>query len=277
MKNREVIIAELGDLNASFGAPEFNVATLQAPESYFRHFHDEMTAIIKAMGTDVALPVSYKTEQDYAVPDHYFDQLPAILLAQVKAADNIIHRGNYNWDNAAKTNPYHLPENYFAQFEAELLDKVFRPELTAATEIEELSPLLAGLKQEQAFEVPKGYFKTEITAHKIAIQPKVAEHPSTKSIKWARWAAAAAILFIFSLGAFQMFNPATATSKPTFQQSLAQIPSDSIREWLSTNMDEDDINNLGTSIAGMDMINTSAVLKGFTDKEIEQYIESEVW
>lgn len=278
MKNREVIIAELGDLNASFGTPEFNVATLQAPENYFRHFPDEMTAIIKMMNSEVALPDSFKTEQAYAVPENYFAQLPESLLASVKTADQVIMKGQYTWDNSAKTNPYDLPQNYFAQFETALFDRVFQSALSADAEIEELSPLLAGLKQQQVFDVPAGYFQTEVTAHKEApVVPRVIEHPSTKSIKWARWAAAAAVMFIFSLGAFRMFGPEAANTKPTFQQSLAQIPSDSIREWLSTNMDEEDINNLGSSISGMNVLNTNTVLKGFTDKEIEQYIEAEVW
>lgn len=274
MKNREVILAELGDLNASFGAPEFNVATLQAPEGYFRHFPEEMTAIIQAMGQETSLSSAYQAGKSYTIPDQYFTQLPELLLARVKAADEVIHKGNCNWDNAAKQNPYALPENYFETFEAGLLRKIAAPVPDAAAEIDELSPLLAGLRQQQVFDVPQGYFQEEVATPKPA---KVVEHPSVKSIKWARWAAAAAIMFIFSLGAFQMFNPATAEPKPTFQQALAQIPSDSIREWLSTNMDEDDINNLGNSIVGMDAIKTSTVLKGFTDKEIEQYIEAEVW
>ncbi len=140
MKNREVIIAELGDLQASFGAPEFNVATLQAPESYFRHFPEEMTAIIKAMNSDAALPLSYKTEQAYAVPENYFTQLPQSLLAAVKAADEVIHKGVCNWDNAARNNPYHLPEKYFAQFESELFEQVFQSSLSAEAEIGQLSP-----------------------------------------------------------------------------------------------------------------------------------------
>lgn len=277
MKNREVIIAELGDLNASFGTPEFNVATLQAPENYFRHFPEEMTAIIKMMNSEAVLPDSLKAEQAYAVPDNYFAQLPESLLARVKAADLVIHEGVYSWDNAARINPYDLPQNYFAAFEAALFDRVFQPALSADAELEQLSPLLAGLKQQQVFDVPAGYFQTEVTAHKAPVVPKVIEHPSTKSIKWARWAAAAAVLFIFSLGAFRMFGPEAANTKPTFQQSLARIPSDSIREWLSTNMDEEDINNMGSSITGMNVLNTNMVLKGFTDKEIEQYIEAEVW
>ncbi len=275
MKNREVILAELGDLNASFGAPEFTVATLQAPEGYFQHFPAEMTAIIKAMNSsEIALPQSYKADVAYAVPDQYFDGLPELLLARVQVADEVIVKGNYNWDNAAKQNPYALPENYFEQFEAQLLERLYGAAIDAQSEISQLSPLLAGLKQQQVFEVPQGYFQDTVAAPKPV---KIVEHPSVKSIKWARWAAAAAILIIFGLGAFQMFNPAIAEPKPSFQQALAQIPNDSIREWLSTNMDEDDINSLGSSVAGLDAINTSSVLKGFTDKQIEQYIESEVW
>ncbi|PSK89052.1 hypothetical protein B0I18_11364 [Taibaiella chishuiensis] len=275
MKNREVILAELGDLNASFGAPEFNVATLQAPEGYFQHFPVEMTAIIKAMNSeDAQLPQAYQAEAAYTVPDQYFAQLPELLLSRVRAADELIHKGNYTWDNAAKQNPYTLPENYFDQFESQLMARISEPVANAQAEIDQLSPLLAGLRQQQVFEVPQDYFQAPVAAPKPV---RTVEHPSVKSIKWARWAAAAAILIIFGLGAFQMFNPAIAEPKQSFQQSLAQIPSDSIREWLSTNMDEEDINSLGNSVAGLDVISTSSVLKGFTDKEIEQYIESEVW
>lgn len=76
----------------------------------------------------------------FTVPDGYFDTLSGIILASV--INEAVAAGD-------------APEGYFDSLSNNILTKI---EGTAANELHQLSPLLAGIKKVNPFEVPDNYF-----------------------------------------------------------------------------------------------------------------------
>ncbi len=282
MKKAGEIALELKALGADFGNETNTIDMFHIPEGYFQQFPEEMTAIVKAMNiADVSLNITAGKEGPFIVPDGYFSQFAENTLLSIKAIEHTAHSTNYSWQDAEKKNAYSIPEGYFAQFETQLFHKIFEQETAVSEEIETLSPLLAGLKKEQPFSLPTGYFNSDAFARQVQEQQpqvKAIEHPAVRSIKWARWAAAAAVIAIFMLGGLHYFNPSANISKEaSFERALAQIPDENIKEWLSNHMDEADINNLGGSVANLKTISTKPSLNNFSEKEIKDYLETELW
>lgn len=281
MKNKDEIATELRMLGAGFTTGPGAENVFHVPENYFGQFPGQMMDIIKHMNDDTLFDISIDKNGPFTVPSNYFDGLSHEIMLKVKAMDSIVHQGEYMWQDEGKKNPFTLPEGYFTGFEAQLLNRISREEIEPQHEIASISPLLAGLKQEKTFTVPENYFSSETFAEQVKqqeVKAKVIQHPAVKSIKWARWAAAAAVVAIFTFGGFHYLVPSPENAAdPSFEQSLAQIPDHKIQEWLSNNMDESDINNLGGSIANISTITTSHTLNSFSEKEIKDYLESEVW
>jgi len=279
MKKKDEIAAELRAWGTDFGAHEATDPIFHTPENYFRDFPDQMTAIIKTMTADTLCAIPASKEGPFEVPQGYFDQFCNQIVAQTRAVSAITEQGQYAWSDTGRDAPFSVPENYFNTFEQQLFHKIFKEEKPVAEEIESLSPLLAGLKKEQPFAVPKGYFNSDAFTQQVQqqeLEARVVAHPSVRSIKWARWAAAAAVIAIFALGGLHYLIPTgTTADNPSFQKALAQIPEKNIRDWLSVNMDESDINSLGGSITNITTIPSSS-LNGVSEKAIQDYLESEV-
>lgn len=279
MKKKDEIAAELKAITTIIGAEAADDPAFHTPEHYFRDFPDQMTAIIRAMGADTALSLPVSKEGPFSIPSGYFETLDGNIMARVKLADTIITNISETLPGATQEMPFDLPEGYFARFEAELHHKLFHSEEPVAEEIKELSPLLASLQKEQPFAVPGGYFNGDSFSRQVQEQqqPKVIEHPSVRSIKWARWAAAAAVFAIFAMGGLHYLIPGSKqSSRASFEQALAKIPEKNIKEWLSNNMDESDVNNLGSSIANIS-IPGPATMNNLSEQQIRDYLDAEMW
>lgn len=281
MKKKDEIAAELKALNATFGVAGANDPVFHTPENYFQDFPDQISAIIRTMNADASLSLPIAKEGPHTVPDGYFEAFSAGILARAKALDAITNGTELPWSDKERQTPFSLPEGYFDRFSQQLTEQIFNTETPVLGELQELSPLLADLKKEQPFAVPGGYFNSEAFARQIQQeqQPKakVAEHPSVRSLKWARWAAAAAVIAIFVMGGLHYFIPgSTYSDKNSFERDLAKIPEKNIKEWLSNNLDESDINNLGSSIANIS-INGPSTLKNLSEQQIRDYLDAEVW
>jgi hypothetical protein len=281
MKNKDEIAAELKALGAGFSLGESAENVFHVPENYFGQFPGDIMDIIHHMNNETSFTLPVDKNGPFALPSNYFDELSHEIVLKVKAMDNIIHQGAYIWQDREKKNPFTVPEDYFATFEHQVLNRINNEEVAAQQEIESISSLLAGLKHEKTFTVPENYFNSETFTHQVKrqeVKVKVMQHPAVKSIKWARWAAAAAVMAIFTLGGFHYLVPSNeVSSEPSFEQSLAKIPDSRIQDWLASNMDESDINNLGGSIANINTITTSHTLNNFSEKEIQDYLDTEVW
>jgi|GEM_PF-711176 len=281
MKKKDEIAAELNALHAAFGAHESGKPIFHTPEGYFREFPGQMLAVIQAMNADTSFEAPVPKDGPFDVPLGYFENLSSDIMARIRAADAVVLHNRCPWPEAAKQPAYTVPEGYFEHFSDNLMALIGAP-VNAADELGSLSPLLAGMRDAQPFSVPEGYFGNEALAQKAKAQrqaPRTAEHPAVRSIKWARWAAAAAVVAIFALGGLHYFNPSVpgADTGNSFQQALAQVPEANLKEWLTNNLDEADINTMGSSIANTGKIRAQASLNRFSDQEIEDILETEVW
>jgi hypothetical protein len=283
MKNKDEISTELKSLGAGTLSGLSAVNVFLVPDHYFGQFPGQMIDVIQHMNSDTSLNIPAEKSGPFAVPDQYFNTLADSILSRVKTMDEIVYEGKYSWQDQEKRNPFTVPEGYFEQFQSSVFNRIFHVEEDVHEEIEAISPLLASLKKEQTFTVPDHYFNSENLISRAKQQQqeapaKVIQHPAVKSITWARWAAAAAVVAIFTLGGFHFLSGSSSVSEPpNFEKALAQIPDARIKDWLSSNMDEAEVNDLGGSIANITSITTTHSLSEFSEQEIKDYLETEVW
>ena len=172
-----------------------------------------------------------------------------------------------------------MPPNYFDNFSENVLSKITLQEQNVKQELESIGSMLADFPKEDVFSVPLGYFNEDNFSEKVqahSIESKVVEHPAVKSIKWARWAAAASVIAIFSISGFQFLNNTPLTANAKFEQSLSQIPDSKIQDWLSFNLGETDSTNFSTNVANADGANQPD-FNNLSSKEINDYLDNEVW
>ena len=148
----------------------------------------------------------------YALPEGYFDNLPAFMLARIKAssATNTGEELSYlapAISNLSKEMPYAIPSGYFENLAESVLQKINEQALSPEKELETISPLLSSLKKEMPYRVPAGYFENIAATTILKEEPvKEAKVVSFISRKWFRYAAAAVITGIILLAGFQFFN-----------------------------------------------------------------------
>lgn len=264
------------EANKEFGGLDIpkTATPFQVPESYFSNLATEITqGVLAAHSTDTTL--DFSKENAFSVPDGYFDQFAERVTNQAIAADRIIN-GDIPWANNSRELPFEAPQpQYFENFVAELEKRLFRSE----EEIEELSPLLSELKKTQPLAMPSGYFENnQLGKVKPEAKPaaKVIEHPAVKSMRWSTWAAAAAVLIIFSIGGWQFLGDA-AVSKPSIEQRLAQVSNTQIQNYIDNHIEEFDINMLENSVSQSAKSNIGAnVLSNISDEEIEAYLDGDI-
>jgi hypothetical protein len=74
--------------------------------------------------------------------------------------ENIEFNGNGFDDGLPRPeNPHSVPEGYFEGLAGSIMSRIRSMEGEAASEIENLSPLLAGISRQMPYEVPEGYFQ----------------------------------------------------------------------------------------------------------------------
>ncbi|MEO6230012.1 MAG: hypothetical protein ABJB11_02060 [Ferruginibacter sp.] len=105
----------------------------------------------------------------FSVPEGYFDSISNTVIACLDEAE-----GNGVFQKPAAN--LSVPEGYFENLADSILLKI-KSAQTAVPEINELSPLLAGIDRKQVFEVPVGYFENnpKIIIEKIAISVEAKE------------------------------------------------------------------------------------------------------
>lgn len=129
-----------------------------------------------------------------------------------------------------KRNPYRVPEGYFETFSHQILAKVNKTTSpgynihNAGEEITAISPLLAGLKNKEAFSVPGGYFEqlagvvsAEVTNKTHTIAPVFNMDPGNR--KWLRYAAAAIVTGAIGISAFFFINSHSPAGGPVAQNN----------------------------------------------------------
>ena len=176
----------------------------------------------------------------FTVEETYFSTLPEMITLQINIGKEI---------NSAKN--LSVPEGYFETLAGNILNKIYALESDVAAELNEISPMIAGIENKETFTVPARYFdeltflsKQKQTAKVIAID---------KPRSFFKYAAAAMITGLLGLGIVNIFyDDNTATNITT----TAQVTG-------------------GTNLPNTVIMNGSfdETLKSLPDIEIEEYLQ----
>lgn len=166
--------------------------------------------------------------------------------------------------------PYSVPEGYFEGLAGSILSRIKTgsPEVSPATEIAELSPLLAGLSREMPYAVPGNYFSSTIDGLSILVRedetPAVLKYigkelpyevpydyfeelPSVilKKVtnrgrvvpmirrKWMHLAAAALVAGIITLSGISYFNKPSVDPNAPIAQQLKNVSTKELDEFIN--------------------------------------------
>ncbi|MFT4062655.1 MAG: hypothetical protein QM642_09900 [Edaphocola sp.] len=273
MKRSDNIKAELGSISSKV-AQCTAVDIYHVPEGYFQQLPSVILQAVKAAeAPEPTLDLEMK--EVYDVPDTYFDSVAAHVLSEIKNSGALARK-------LPKDNPFEVPSGYFEQLSSSVLDRL-QGEVPVAEELAMLSPLVADLKGlPEPLAVPAAYWehfripKFGKAASSVGTT-KVKEHPAVRSLKWARWAAAAAVLAIFCFGGWQYLGMPTDNTGVDLERSLAAIPEAQIKAWLSNNMDEADVNSIGANYVNASAVKVQTKVNQLSNNDIEKYLDAEVW
>ncbi|MBK8087311.1 MAG: hypothetical protein IPK31_04800 [Chitinophagaceae bacterium] len=215
------------------------------------------TDILKELEQISPAVAQISEETPYQVPVGYFDTLDTVIMARI-AAGGI--EENSLLIVAGKQMPQDVPQGYFDTLSDSILSKIKAQQSiqTVAEELNELSPVLAGLSKENLYEVPAGYFEnlsagiTEKTT-----ETKVVSMFSRKV--WVRYAAAAVLFGMIAFGiTFFIQQPTNGL--------VADIPEIKTEEQINTELakisDEEIINYLKMTSDSKDV----AAITSFVDQ-----------
>lgn len=156
-----------------------------------------------------------RTEPPFAVPDGYFQGLPAAILERIKSSQTVsvndeIKEISPLLAGISRKMPYSVPSSYF-------IDAV--DDLSFVKE-ERKSALLSSINKKMPFSVPQGYFLNLSNQ----VLEKVGQHQGAKIVplfarRWMRVASAAVIGGLLVLGGLQIFvsdeNPGNVVANET--------------------------------------------------------------
>ena len=215
------------------------------------------TDILKELEQISPAVAQISEETPYQVPVGYFDTLDTVIMARI-AAGGI--EENSLLIVAGKQMPQDVPQGYFDTLSNSILSKIKAQQSiqTVTEELNELSPVLAGLSKEILYEVPAGYFEnlsagiTEKTT-----ETKVVSMFSRKV--WIRYAAAAVLFGMIAFGiTFFIQQPTNGL--------VADIPEIKTEEQINTELakisDEEIINYLKMTSDSKDV----AAITSFVDQ-----------
>jgi hypothetical protein len=149
-----------------------------------------------------------QSAQVYSVPEEYFDLLPSIMMARVKALEardvkeetGIISTFVGGLDRGM---PYEVPGSYFQTLPGIAVTLNKNMEEDSVHEIETLSPLLNSLKNKETYSVPAGYFEQLSPVSEKAYGARVI--PFTHR-SWFRIAAAAVVAGALLISGLFVYN-----------------------------------------------------------------------
>jgi hypothetical protein len=183
-----------------------------------------------------------------------------------------------------KKNVYQVPEGYFETLPQQILEKVYKNagagnnSNSADEEIMTISPLLAGLKNKQAFSVPDDYFEQFADAVSTEVTNKAAPvfNIGTGNKKWMRYAAAAIVTGAIGIGAFFFTNRHSSASKETVAQNTPPAASAGLKEISDTVLSDylaDIPENQNTIVDSADAAFYNTAFIDISDKDLASMIQ----
>ena len=175
----------------------------------------------------------------FTVKETYFSTLPEIITSQINVGKKIISAKNLT-----------VPEGYFESLAGNILNKIYALESDVSVEVNEISPMIAGIKNKETFTVPARYFDELTFLSKQKQTAKIISIDKPRS--FFKYAAAAMITGLLGLGIVNIFYddntatniittaqvtsgtnlPNTVIMSGSFDEALKSVPDIEIEEYL---------------------------------------------
>lgn len=194
----------------------------------------------------------------YQMPEVYFDTLSSVIMARIAAGGQ---EENSLLQVAGKQIPQAVPAGYFENLADNILSKInIQTEQAVAVELQELSPVLAGISKTNVYEVPAGYFDgvAATVAAQTTTVTKVVSIFSRKLLM--RYAAAAVVFTMIAFGIKLMLQQQSTVApfkiagvdpiktEKQFNKELAALSDDAIVSYLEMTSDAKDVEKISESI-----------------------------
>lgn len=140
----------------------------------------------------------------YTVPAGYFEELSLPFLSNAAESSSLLQ-------SLSTKNPMRVPEGYFDTLADTLLAKIKLQESQSVDEeLRSLSPMLYAADKVNVYQVPAGYFESvsDDILHKVSSKEtaKVISFTQHKTIRWMRYAVAAAVIGVAGMFSFYLLN-----------------------------------------------------------------------
>ena len=209
------------------------------------------------MELEAVAPVlaAQKVGHPFDMPPGYFGRFPEIMLQKV----------------TVQQNGYDVPEGYFDQFAEKMLGRVRRMEVQH--ELNEVAPMLNRIPKAMPFYVPDGYFDREID---IPSHHQPAKVVSMGTSTWRRWAVAASVLAMLSLGwlFLNRSQPANTAYSMVSTEEINQMLDDMDENKLSNLLEDNAIEAGFTKLLLLAGSDVESNLRQLSTDELKTYLES---
>lgn len=219
----------------------------------------------------------------YEVPAGYFNELPALLLNRVKAADaesamEEIATLSPLLSGLNKQTPFSIPAGYFEELAGNAMAGAKAIEFVQE-ELENLPPVLSQLKHKAAYEVPAGYFETlpSLLLQKVQAQPSTAAPVISMRPRRKVWgyAVAAVIAGVLAVTAWWMIRPGTDQGNgAVLLANMEKVSDNELQVYV-----ENQVPLLDEAVASvgnpeeMDANALDEMLADVSDEELQQYLD----
>lgn len=256
----------------------------QAPAGYFNQLADNILTRIKEEEAGIAPVVNITKDNIYQAPAGYFDGLAGSILNRIKEEEEgqQLQEPDFSsalWQQLGKKTPFTVPEGYFTEFSDNIVAGAKAIEFVNE-ELENLSPLMTGLKTKQVYEVPAGYFDANATA---ILQKLNNGSGSGKVIsigfgrKMMRYAAAAVVAGLMLVAGYMYTGktkPGAAT--PGALPELAKVTDQEIESFLNNNTASvADTSSIVTADDEISDKDSKDLLANISDEELQHYAEQQ--
>ena len=150
---------------------------------------------------DLNSSLPFEKQQPYTVPDGYFQNLAAAVLAKIKGLENNAGEEIQSLSPLLaaipRKMPFSVPDNYFEQSFA----VISKPD-----EEGEVPPLFNHIGKGMPYEVPAGYFEALPQQVLAKVTKPTARVISFNTAKWMRYAVAAVLTGAIALGGIAYFT-----------------------------------------------------------------------
>ena len=211
------------------------------------------TDIVKELEEISPVVAQLNTTLPYQVPEVYFETLNTVIMARIAAGGN---EENSLLQVAGKIMPQDVPAGYFDTLADSVLTKIKNANNNITSELQEISPVVAGIGNANVYEVPVGYFDAFTTAVAAQIKPKPKVVSLFNTRTWLRYAAAAVIISMLAFGINYTLNNDRDTvagvikTEAQFNTQLASISDDAIIDYLQMTADAKDAESIKQLIDG---------------------------